>query len=121
MGVIRGTVCKCHQHLFSAICHIGELTEIFHRRVHLCHTDNVGDGTLRGDDATERVGVLLTELLEKHKAEFAQQLVLPALLDDDSETGRQVSGLLANLGALVVQTPKNSGDDLRKVRLDANA
>lgn len=84
---------------------MGRLTKILHRGIHLCHTDNVCDCTLGRNDATERVGILFTELLEKHEAELAQQLVLPTLLDDNRETGREISSLLSNLRALVVQTP----------------
>jgi len=47
-------------------------------------------------------------------------LVLTALFDDNGKARSEVSGLLTNLGALVVETPKDRGDDLGKVRLDTD-
>ena len=87
----------------------------------MCHTNDIRNCTLRGDDASKSVGVLLTKLLEQHEAELAQQLILTTLLDDDREAGGEISGLLTNLGALVVKTPENSRHDLSKVGLDADA
>ena len=83
----------------------GGLTEVLDWWVHLGHTDHICNGTLSGDDATKRIGVLFTELLEQDEPELAQKLVLAALLDHDGETRRQVGSLLTNLRALVVQTP----------------
>ena len=65
------------------------LTEIFDRRIHLSHTNDVCDGTFRSNDAAECVGILLTELLEQDQAKLAQQLVFATLLDHNSETGRE--------------------------------
>ena len=119
MGVIRGTK------LYN-ISVYGEdtsevvLTKIFHRRVHLRHTDNIGDSALCRNDTAQRIRVLLTQLLEKHQAELAKQLVFAALFDDNRQPRGQIGCLLTNLGALVVETPQDSGDDLRQVRLDAN-
>lgn len=97
------------------------LTKILHRRVHLRHTNNIGNSALCRNDTAQRIRVLLTQLLEEHQAELAKQLVFAALLDDDGEPCGQIGRLLTNLGALVVETPQNSGDDLRQVRLDTDA
>ena len=99
----------------------GGLTEVLDWWVHLGHTDHICNGTLGGDDATKRIGVLFTELLEEDETELAEKLVFTTLLDDDSETGGKICSLLADFGTLVVQTPENGGDDLRKVRLHADA
>ena len=42
------------------------------------------------------------------------------MLDDNGKARGKIGSLLKNFGALVVETPKNCGDDLGKVRLDAN-
>jgi len=48
-------------------------------------------------------------------------LVLTALLDDNGKTRSEISGLLTYFSALVVETPKDRGDDLSKVRFDTDA
>lgn len=78
------------------------LTEILDWRVHLGHSHHVGNCTFRCNDATKCVGVFLTKLFEKNQTKFAQELVLTALLDDNSQTTGQISSLLADLGTLVV-------------------
>lgn len=89
-------------------------------RVHLGHTHNVGDGALSSDDTTECVRVLFTKLLEEHETKRAQLLVLAALLYNNGEAGGQICGLLPDLCALVVETPKDGGDNLSEIRLDSD-
>lgn len=83
------------------------LTEVFHRRLHLGHTNNVGNSSLGSNDASKCVGVLLSELFKEHDTELAEELVFSALFDDDGKTTGQIGGLLPDLGALVVQPPEN--------------
>lgn len=96
------------------------LTDILDWRLHLSHTHNVRDGAFRGDDASKSIGVLFTKLFEENDTKFAQELVFPALFDHDREAGCEVSGLLSNFRALVVQSPKDGGNDLREVRFHPN-
>ena len=96
------------------------LTKIFDWRVHLCHTHYIRDGTFCSDDTTKCVGIFFTELLKQHQSKFVEELVLTALLDDDRKARSKVGGLLADFGTLVVETPEDRGNDLGKVRLDAN-
>ena len=99
----------------------GGLTEVLDWWVHLGHTDHICNGTLSGDDATKRIGVLFTELLEEDKTELAQELVFTALLDDNRKSSRQVSCLLTDFRTLVVEPPENGRDNLGEVWLDADA
>lgn len=96
------------------------LTKILNRRVHLCHTHHIRDGALCGNDATECVGILFTELLEQYQSKLVEELILAALLDDDGEARSKVGGLLTDFGTLVVETPEDCGDDLGEVRLDTD-
>ena len=97
------------------------LTKVLDGRIHLRHTHHVCDGTLCSDDATKCVGILFTKLLEQHQSEFVEELIFTALLYDNSEARSEISGLLTNFGALVVETPEDRGDDLGKVRLDTDS
>jgi hypothetical protein len=97
------------------------LTKILDGRVHLRHTHHVRDGTLCGDDTTKCVGILFTKLLEQHQSKLVEELIFTALLDDNSKARSEIGGLLTNFGALVVETPEDRGDDLGKVRLDADS
>jgi len=60
-------------------------------------------------------------LLEQHQSKLVEELILTALLDDNSKARSEISSLLTNFGALVVETPKDRGDDLSKIRFYANA
>ena len=119
IGVIRGTeenelVSTFHQGT------TGRLTKILDGWVHLRHTHNVRDSAFCSNDTTERVGIFLTKLLKQHQSKLVEKLILATLLDDDGEAGSEIGGLLTNFCALVVKTPEDRGDDLCKVRLDAN-
>jgi len=96
------------------------LTKVLDGRIHLRHTHNVRDGTLCSDDTTKCVGILFTKLFEQHQSELVEKLVLTALLDDNGKARSEIGSLLTNFGALVVETPEDRGDDLGKVRLDAD-
>lgn len=116
------------------------LTEIFDRWAHLRHSDDICDSSFSRDDAvrsplgqsrrqwtsssyspSKSIGILFTKLLEEHDTKLGKQSILATLLDDHGELARQISCLLTNLGRLVVETPKDSGNNLGEVRLDADA
>ena len=100
---------------------IWALTKVFHRRVHLCHSDTVGDCTLSSDNATESVQILLSQLFEQDQAQLAQQLIFATLLDHNGETCREIHRLLVHFCALVVSPPQNGQDNLCEVGLDTDA
>jgi hypothetical protein len=84
------------------------------RAVHLRHTHDVGGNTFHGDDNAERIRVLIAKLLEEDGIELAEELILTALLDDNGETGDEISSMLANLRTFVVQTPEYVQDNLHQ-------
>ena len=83
------------------------LTEIFNGWVHLRHTHHVCDGTFCGDDTTECIGVLFAKLFKQYQSKLVEELILTALLDDNSKARSKISGLLTDLGTLVVETPED--------------
>ena len=97
------------------------LTKIFNGWIHLRHTHYVRDGTLCSDDTTKCVGILFAKLLKQHQSKLVEELILTALLDDNSEARSEIGGLLTNFGTLVVETPEDRRDDLGKVRLDTDS
>jgi len=66
--------------------------------MHLCHTHNIGNCTLCGNNATQGI-----RLLKKDKAECVELLVLATLFD-----------------TLVIESPKDGGDNLSEITLDAD-
>jgi len=97
------------------------LTKVLDGRIHLRHTHHVRDSTFCSDNTAKCVGIFFTKLLEQHQSELVKKLIFTALLDDDSKARSEIGGLLANFGALVVETPEDGGDDLGKVRFDADS
>jgi len=78
------------------------------RRIHLRHTNNISDHSLCSDNTTESVRIFFTKLLERNQAQLAEKLIFVALLDHDSQPGREIRGLLLDLRALVVEPPENN-------------
>ena len=87
----------------------------------MCHTNNIGDSPLGSNDTTKSIRILFTKLLKQDQSEFAEELILATLLDYDSETGSEVSGLLTDFRTFVIETPKDRRNNLREVRLDPDA
>lgn len=63
-----------------------KLTEIFHRRIHLSHSYDVGNSSFGSNDTTQSIGVFFTKLFEKDQTKFVEQLVFAALLDNNSQS-----------------------------------
>ena len=53
-----------------------------------------------------------SQVLVEHDAQVTHKRLLPAGLHDDSDASDEVSGLLAHLGTLVVETPLDGTTDL---------
>jgi hypothetical protein len=70
---------------------------------------------------SKRIRILLAQLLEEDDTQLGQQAVLAALLDDQSQLAGQIRRLLPDLGALVVEPPKDGRHDLGQIRLDTSA
>jgi len=86
-----------------------QLTKIFDQRVRLRHTNNISNHSLCSNNTTtESVGIFFTELLEQNQAQLAEKLIFAALLDHDSQPGREIRGLLPDIRTLVVEPPENS-------------
>jgi hypothetical protein len=105
-----------------------ERTEILDGRVHLGHSNDIGDSTF-GRNQTNRqetdlqqqkmgspsksIRVLFSELFKDDNTEFAQELILSIRLDNRGQTGREVGSQHTDLCALVGESPKDHRDDLR--------
>ena len=121
IGVIRGTTEKQINYEFSLQETKRRLTKVLDGRIHLRHTHHVRDGTFCSDNTSKRVGIFFTKLFEQHQSELVKKLIFTALFDDNSKARSEIGGLLTDFGALVVEAPEDGGDDLGKVRFDADS